>query len=55
LTDALDAVREIRGHPKNARKTHACVFLLQKRTKCDKMFLGGMDDETNTKKRNSYN
>ena len=35
---------------------HTRVFiLLQKRTGSDKIIIGGMDDENDTKKRNAYN
>lgn len=40
-------------------KTHAkhtrAFILLQKRTENDRIVIGGMDDENDTKKRNAYN
>ena len=39
----------------NARETHACVYLLQKRTESDRIDIGGIENENNTKKRNAYN
>lgn len=40
-------------------KTHAthtrAFILLQKRTESDRIIIGGMDDENDTKKRNAYN
>jgi len=36
------------------KRTRAFI-LLQKRTGSDKIIIGGMDDENDTKKRNAYN
>ena len=44
----IDFVKE------NEKHTRAFI-LLQKRTRSDRIVIGGMDDENDTKKRNAYN
>lgn len=40
---------------KRTRKHTRVFVMLQKRTRSDKIVIGGMDDENDTKKGNTYN
>ena len=41
-------------HKRTHKHTRAFIWL-QKRTKSDRIVIGGMDNENDTKKRNAYN
>lgn len=40
---------------KRTQNTRVRLFYCKKRTESDRIVIGGMDDENDTKKRNAYN
>lgn len=51
-------VQSIKIFAKKIERTHKhtrAFVALQKRTESDRIVIGGMDDENDTKKRNAYN